>query len=82
MYAEGVQAFRDVAENTPTPNAYSHLKGLNQEETCHIAQAADLCTMLTKGLGESIGVYKQLGRVESAILTEVSSQLTPDSFDD
>ncbi|KAG0645894.1 GDP-Man:Man(2) c(2)-PP-Dol alpha-1 [Hyphodiscus hymeniophilus] len=66
MYAEGVSPFREIAEKTPAPNAYSHLKGLEQEGTCHIAQAADLCIMLTKGLDASKGVDKQIGSVSSA----------------
>ncbi|KAH6713786.1 hypothetical protein BKA61DRAFT_643653 [Leptodontidium sp. MPI-SDFR-AT-0119] len=65
-YAEGVTPFLEVAKETPTPNAYTHLKSLDQENTCHIAQAADLCLMLTKGLDVSKGVHKQLGDVSVA----------------
>lgn len=72
MYADGVSPFQEIAKQTPTPNAYSHLKGLEQEDTCHIAQAADLCIMLTKGLNESKGVDKQLGSVSSARWSDVS----------
>jgi alpha-1,3/alpha-1,6-mannosyltransferase len=61
-----------VAKETTSPNAYTHLKGLDQEDTCHIAQAADLCLMLTKGLDESKGVFKQLGSVSAASWSEVS----------
>jgi alpha-1,3/alpha-1,6-mannosyltransferase len=75
-YAEGVSPFRDVANETPSPNAYTHLKGLDQEDTCHIAQAADLCLMLTKGLDESKGVFKQLGNLFMASWTEVSPIFT------
>lgn len=71
-YAEGVEPFRDVAKETKAPNAYTHLKDLDQENTCYIAQAADLCIMLTKGLNEAKGVYKQLGSVSGASWTEVS----------
>lgn len=71
-YAEGVAAFRDVAKETKAPNAYTHLKSLDQEDTCYIAQAADVCIMLTKGLDESKGVHKQLGTVSGASWTEVS----------
>ncbi|KAJ4415944.1 hypothetical protein N0V82_007066 [Gnomoniopsis sp. IMI 355080] len=65
-YAEGVEAFRTVAKETPAPNAMSHLLSLDSEKTCHIAQAADLCLMLTKGLNEQKGVFKQQGRVTDA----------------
>ncbi|RDL36591.1 Uncharacterized protein BP5553_05943 [Venustampulla echinocandica] len=71
-YAEGVSPFREIFKETPEPNAYSHLKSLEQENTCYIAQAADLCVMLTKGLDQSKGVYKQLGRVSDASLSETS----------
>lgn len=71
-YADGVAAFREVAEQTPAPNAYTKLKGLEQEDTCYIEQAADLCIMLTKGLDESRGVYKQKGTVSSASWSGVS----------
>lgn len=49
----------------------SHLYSLDQEKTCHIAQAADLCVMLTKGLDESKEVYKQQGRVTDAAFSNV-----------
>lgn len=70
-----MKAFRDVAKETPKPNAYSHLKDLDQEATCHIAEAADLCIMLTNGLDESKGVHKQLGKVSNASWSDVSSTL-------
>ena len=72
MYAEGVTPFRQIAEETPIPNAYSHLKDLEQEDTCHIAQAADLCIMFTKGLDATKGVHKQIGSVSSAQWSDVS----------
>jgi alpha-1,3/alpha-1,6-mannosyltransferase len=71
-YADGVKAFRDVAKETPKPNAYNHLTDLDQEATCYIAEAADLCIMLTHGLDESKGVHKQLGKVTSASWSDVS----------
>lgn len=74
-YAEGVKAFRDVAKETPRPNAYSHLANLDQEATCHIAEAADLCIMLTRGLDESKGVHKQLGRAKGASWSDASTFL-------
>lgn len=72
MYAEEILPFRQIAEETPAPNAYSHLKGLEQEDTCHIAQAADLCVMFTKGLDASKGVDKHIGAVSSAEWSDVS----------
>lgn len=71
-YADGVTPFRSIANETSKPNAYSHLEGLDPEKTCHIAEAADLCLMLTEGLGESSGVHKQLGDVSGASWTEAS----------
>lgn len=65
-YGEGVEVFRTIAKETPEPNAMSHLLSLDQEKTCHIAQAADLCLMLTKGLDEGKGVSKQQGSVTDA----------------
>lgn len=72
-YAEGVPVFKQIAEETAAPNAISHLKSLDQENTCHIAQAADLCLMLTKGLDESKGVFKELGHVSNASWSESNS---------
>lgn len=71
-YAEGVSPFREVHKETKAPNAYTFLQNLDQSKTCHIAQAADLVIMLTKGLDESKGVFKLLGNASSAIWTEVS----------
>lgn len=65
-YAEGVEVFRQIAKETPEPNAMSHLLSLDPEKTCHIAQAADLCLMLTNGLDEKKGVTKHQGRVTDA----------------
>lgn len=70
-----MEPFRDVANETKAPNAYTLLKDLDQENTCYIAQAADLCIMLTKGLNESKGVYKQLGSVSGASWTKVSGAI-------
>jgi len=71
MYAEGVKPFRDLIEEAKKPNAYTHLKSLDQEDTCHIAQAADLCIMFTQALDEKQGVHKQFGSVESAAYSHV-----------
>ncbi|KAI9054559.1 hypothetical protein LZ554_001714 [Drepanopeziza brunnea f. sp. 'monogermtubi'] len=72
-YAEGVSPFLAVAKETPAPNAYTHLKDLDQENTCQIAEAADLCLMLTKGLNESRGVHKQLGEVSGASWSDLNN---------
>lgn len=53
----------------------SHLLSLDQEKTCHIAEAADLCLMLTEGLDETKGVFKHQGRVTDAAWSNVG--LTP-----
>lgn len=71
-YAEGVESFKSVTSETPKPNAISHLLELPQEKTCHIAQAADMCLMLTEGLNESKDVFKHKGRVTDASWSNVS----------
>jgi alpha-1,3/alpha-1,6-mannosyltransferase len=72
-YAEGVSAFQRIAKEVPEPHAISHLKAMNQEATCQIAAAADMCVMLTKGLDLCrVPVSKELGRVTEASWSEVS----------
>ncbi|KAB8293998.1 hypothetical protein EYC80_009462 [Monilinia laxa] len=66
MFADALEPFRQITEDAATPNAYSHLKGLDQEKTCHIAEAANLGIMLGQGLGANKGVVKFLGKVQRA----------------
>ncbi|KAH8789424.1 pyridine nucleotide-disulfide oxidoreductase-domain-containing protein [Hyaloscypha sp. PMI_1271] len=70
FYAEGVSAFREAVKEAKAPNAYTVLQNLDQNKTCHIAQAADLITMLTGALNEPKGVYKQFGKALHATWTE------------
>ncbi|KAH8601433.1 pyridine nucleotide-disulfide oxidoreductase-domain-containing protein [Bisporella sp. PMI_857] len=69
-YADATKAFRDITSDAKKPNAYSTLLDLNQEDTCTIAEAADLIIMLTEGLNESKGVIKQQGVVGNAVRSE------------
>lgn len=67
MFAEALEPFQQVIKETATPNAYSRLKDLDQEKTCHIAEAADLGLMLATGLNESKGVSRfRQSRLRSA----------------
>ncbi|KAK4942566.1 hypothetical protein LTR10_017695 [Elasticomyces elasticus] len=61
-YANGVSIFRTISKTTPEPNAISQLKHLDQEKTCHIAEAADMCLMLSKRLAKLDEVTAQDGR--------------------
>ncbi|POS85490.1 hypothetical protein EPUL_001991 [Erysiphe pulchra] len=65
-FCDALSSFREIAKNTQRPNAYTLLQALRQDDTCHIAEAADLCLMLTQGLNETLGVYKRQGTVTSA----------------
>ncbi|RKF61796.1 hypothetical protein GcC1_153014, partial [Golovinomyces cichoracearum] len=47
-FADALSTFQDVIKESQRPNAYTLLQGLRQDATCHIAEAADLCLMLTK----------------------------------
>jgi hypothetical protein len=49
-YADGVPAFEKITSEAEKPNAYSALMEMDQEDTCYISHAADLCKMLTNGL--------------------------------
>ena len=73
-FADSTKAFREVTEVPPQvetqKDAYQTLKTMNQEETSHIAEAADLCIQLTEGLNEEKGVIKQTGKVSDANWTE------------
>lgn len=71
-YAEEISPFRDIARRSPEPNAISHLKNLDQEKTCHIAEAADMCLMLTQELANLDGVSMQAGYVADAAWSKVS----------
>ncbi|CAD6446195.1 f9069557-a81f-456d-aa9f-8621c3ac807c [Sclerotinia trifoliorum] len=67
MFAEALEPFQQIIKDTATPNAYSLLKDLDQEKTCHIAEAAGLGLMLARGLDESKGVNRfRHGRLRSA----------------
>ena len=68
--------FQDIIEETEKPNAYTKLQEMDREKTCMIAQAADLCRMMTEGLDERKGVEKQLGRMEKASWNEVCLSVT------
>ena len=70
-YAEGVSAFRTIARTSPEPNAISYLKGIDQEKTCMIADAADMCLMLSKGLAKLDEVIIQAGSVTDASWSHV-----------
>lgn len=72
MYADGVAPFREVAESTAAPNAYTKLKEMDQDETCQIADAADLCLMLADGLSKRSDVERVTGSAKSASWSLVS----------
>lgn len=72
MYADGVAPFREVAEGTKAPNPYTKLRDLDQEDTCQIAEAADLCVMLADGLAKQGDVERVTGSATSAEWSDVS----------
>ncbi|ETS82988.1 hypothetical protein PFICI_04864 [Pestalotiopsis fici W106-1] len=52
-YATAVAAFREVIESTPTPNAFTVLADLPQDQTCSLKYAGDLLRMLSDGLARN-----------------------------
>lgn len=74
MYADALEPFKQITSEAATPNAYSVLQDLDQEKTCHIAEAADLGLMLGGGLLKTEGVFGvNNGTVERASWSDVSS---------
>lgn len=73
-FADSTKAFREITGRTPRlateKTAYQVLKNMDQEETSHIAEAADLCIQLTAGLNEEKGVTKRIAKVTDASWTE------------
>jgi hypothetical protein len=69
-YAEGVEAFRKIAETADPPNIYTSMKGMDQEKTCKLYKAANLCRFLAQGLSNIPSVDSVKGRVLEAGLSE------------
>ena len=73
-FADSTKAFREITEGAAQVatqgDAYQVLKSMDQETTSHIAQAADLCIQLTRGLNGEKGVIQQTGKVSDASWTE------------
>ncbi|RDW66100.1 hypothetical protein BP6252_09735 [Coleophoma cylindrospora] len=71
-YLDGVEVFKQIEKEMPKPNGMTQLRSLDQENTCHIAEAADMCMSLTEGLNEERGVWKQQGSVTKAAWSETN----------
>ncbi|KAL1986916.1 hypothetical protein VTN96DRAFT_5333 [Rasamsonia emersonii] len=72
-FATAVQPFRNVIRSTPTPNAFSVMTKLEQNETCSLHYAVDMCRALTDGLVKMDQVYQYRGTVIGADLRDKSS---------
>lgn len=73
-YATATAAFREVIENTPTPNAFTRLADLPQDQTCSLKYAGDLLRMLSDGLARSKRVECFQGRVTA--VTSIDDERT------
>lgn len=65
-YATGVQPFRSIAQNARTPSAFSVMNKLDQDDTCSLHYAADMCKELTAGLLKMKQVSSFRGEVTAA----------------
>ncbi|CEO58596.1 hypothetical protein PMG11_03308 [Penicillium brasilianum] len=72
-YANAVQPFKTVIENTPRPNAFTTMAKLDQEKTCHLHYAADMIRDLTDGLIKMDQVHACRGFVTAANLSSKTS---------
>ena len=65
-YATGVQPFRNIVQTTKTPNAFSVMNKMDQNDTCSLHYAADMIKDLTAGLLKMKQVSPFWGEVMSA----------------
>lgn len=72
-FATGTQPFRRIIRSTPLPNAFSTLMKLDQDQTCSLHYAADMCRALTDGLLKMDAVVQVRGEVVSADLDDTVS---------
>ncbi|PCH01350.1 FAD-dependent pyridine nucleotide-disulfide oxidoreductase [Penicillium occitanis (nom. inval.)] len=75
-YATGVQPFRNIAQTAKTPNAFSVMNKLDQDETCSLHYAADMIKDLTAGLMKMKQVSPFRGEVMSANFEDNKSRWT------
>jgi hypothetical protein len=81
-FAQALSSFSKIVEQEPTPNAYSALQNMKQDEGCSLQYAADLSVMLTKGLSPEMGVHQRLGTVKSASIGTVRISFIPTELED
>ena len=74
-YAKAVEPFRKIVKDTPSPNPFTTLQKLDQENTCHLYHAADMTQALTDGVGKMDQVSKCRGFVTAANLADKVSSL-------
>ncbi|OKL56782.1 hypothetical protein UA08_07813 [Talaromyces atroroseus] len=75
-YATSVQPFRNIVQSTRTPNAFSVMNKLDQDDTCSLHYAADMCKDLTAGLLKMKQVSHYRGEVTSANFEDHNSTWT------
>ena len=78
-FAQAVEPFRRIIEQTPGPNAISAMEGMDQSKGCPLEYAADMCLMLTDGLFKSEDVERVVGRVISADWSDSVSAVSASS---
>ncbi|KAI5458205.1 pyridine nucleotide-disulfide oxidoreductase-domain-containing protein [Mariannaea sp. PMI_226] len=58
-FATAVAPFRKILDSAKGPNAVTTLRNLPQDQGCELNYAADLCKMLTEGVGRHFDNVKQ-----------------------
>jgi hypothetical protein len=69
-YAHGVQPFCNLIKEASTPNAFTTMTKLDQNKTCSLHYAADMCRALIDGLAGQVQVQRYRGIVTAADLRE------------
>lgn len=74
-FATALESFRNVVQNTPTPNPFSAITELKQDDTCSLHYATDMIQALSDGLVKADQVVECRATVTSADLDEKVSNL-------
>ncbi|KAK5991693.1 Monooxygenase AgnR1 [Cladobotryum mycophilum] len=76
-FATAVEPFRHIVDNAVRPNAFTALGELPQDKGCELGHAADICLMLSDGIGQHFNhVQRHSGEITAACLDKATNLWT------